>query len=561
MLRLAYVWLICFSALAHAGVGVVRFANEGEIVFDGTRVVKAAGVRGCGGVIVLEEGLWKVGDQILMVSAGKETDLGKIYTRGENSAASPIHPQGSRTLEVEAASDQQWRLAGEQAWHQGSAKVVACDGVHRLEWRDGEQVASKLLVMSNNTLLEAKLPVRKKVEVPIAPGGAGMWITGPARDSGPQLSDVAVLRDTNGKVLAWQRLGGAAFVPPGAKIREDIPLVALDNNSEVATPEDLMPKVPPSGASKAFNGWEIVSINNRDYVTAESIRNFYNPVYGFTTFRIQGTHFWLGSSKLILKAQIGSQEMLINNIKLILSFPVAEYNGKVLFSRLDLCKLIDPVLYPSHIQNAEFFDTVVVDVGHGGHDDGAHGAHGLEKDFALQMATSLRAALVKRGFKVVMTRTTDVFVSDAERVKMANQTAKSIFISIQFNSSGNTTMTGIETLALTPQSASDNSTGAFNADGLIGNQHDSGNIALATAVHASVISRFKFVDLGIKRSQLTVLTGCKRPGIVFKGGFISNDTECQLVASDTYRQQVSSAIGDAVLNYRKALESAMEKGR
>ncbi len=310
----------------------------------------------------------------------------------------------------------------------------------------------------------------------------------------------------------------------------------------------------------ANGGWEIVKIGGRDYVTAESIRNFYNPVYGFTTFRTQGTHFWLGSSKLILKAQIGSQEMLINNIKFILSFPVAEYNGKVLFSRLDLCKLIDPVLYPSHIQNAEFFDTVVVDAGHGGHDAGARGVYGYEKDFALKMAMSVRAALMQRGFKVILTRATDTFITLSGRVAIANQTPKSIFLSFHFNSGG-AAATGIETWALTPQSAAATISrgGGFNINGVTGNKQDSANIALATAVHANVISRFKFVDRGIKRAQWSVLTGCKRPGILFEGGFVTNGAECQLVASETYRQQVSAAIGDAVMTYRKALESAMVK--
>lgn len=323
-------------------------------------------------------------------------------------------------------------------------------------------------------------------------------------------------------------------------------------------------KTPSAEASKsvevlpANGGWEIVKIGGRDYVTAESIRNFYNPVYGFTTFRIQGTHFWLGSSKLILKAQIGSQEMLINNIKFILSFPVAEHNGKVLFSRLDLCKLIDPVLYPSHIQNAEFFDTVVVDAGHGGHDAGARGVYGYEKDFALKMSMAVRAALIQRGFKVILTRSTDTFITLGGRVAIANQTPKSIFLSFHFNSGG-AAATGIETWALTPQSAAATISrgGGYNVNGVTGNKQDSANIALATAVHASVISRFKFVDRGIKRAQWSVLTGCKRPGILFEGGFVTNGAECQLVASETYRQQVSAAIGDAVLNYRKALESAM----
>lgn len=333
----------------------------------------------------------------------------------------------------------------------------------------------------------------------------------------------------------------------------------FNNDNDDSTPSSARPEVvaplPSSGG-----GWDIVKIGGRDYVTAESIRNFYNPLYGFTRFGLQGNHFWLGSSKLVLKAQIGSQEMLINNIKFILSFPVQSSNGKVLFSRLDLCKLIDPVLCPSHIQNPEAFDTVVLDAGHGGHDAGARGVYGYEKDFALKMAMTVRTALMQRGFKVIMTRANDTFLTLGGRVAIANQTPNSIFISLHFNSGG-AAASGIETWALTPQSAAATISrgGGFNVNGVTGNKQDSANIALATAVHANVISRFKFVDRGIKRAQWSVLTGCKRPGILFEGGFVTNAKECLLVASDTYRQQVSAAIGDAVVNYRKALSTAMAK--
>lgn len=327
-----------------------------------------------------------------------------------------------------------------------------------------------------------------------------------------------------------------------------------DAKPSEARPEAVAP-LPASGG-----GWDIVKVGGRDYVTADSIRNFYNPLYGFTTFRLQGNHFWLGSSKLILKAQVGSQELLINNIKFILSFPVQSSNGKVLFSRLDLCKLIDPVLCPSHIQNPEYFDTVVLDAGHGGHDAGARGVYGHEKDFALKMAMMVRTALMQRGFKVIMTRANDTFLTLGGRVAIANQTPKSIFISLHFNSGG-AAASGIETWALTPQSAAATISrgGGYNVNGVTGNKQDSANIALATAVHANVISRFKFVDRGIKRAQWSVLTGCKRPGILFEGGFVTNAKECLLVASDSYRQQVSAAIGDAVMNYRKALSTAMAK--
>jgi len=351
--------------------------------------------------------------------------------------------------------------------------------------------------------------------------------------------------------------------PSSPEPAKDVTSTAKRGEGEFKPDDDGKPsslRSEPITVLPANGGWEVVKIGGRDYITADSIRNFYNPLYGFTTFRLQGNHFWLGSSKLILKAQVGSQEMLINNIKFILSFPVQSHNGKVLFSRLDLCKLIDPVLCPSHIQNAEYFDTVVLDAGHGGHDAGARGVYGYEKDFALKMAMTVRTALMQRGFKVILTRANDTFLTLGGRVAIANQTPNSIFISLHFNSGGSAA-SGIETWALTPQSAAATISrgGGYNVNGVTGNKQDSANIALATAVHANVISRFKFVDRGIKRAQWSVLTGCKRPGILFEGGFVSNAKECLLVASDAYRQQVSAAIGDAVVNYRKALETAMAK--
>lgn len=323
------------------------------------------------------------------------------------------------------------------------------------------------------------------------------------------------------------------------------------------TPEASAPSQPLPVNTKN-TGWQIVKINGRDYVTGESIHGFYR----FSSYKVDGKHVWLRSNNLILKATLGSQEMLINNIKFILSFPVQESGGRALFSRLDLCKLIDPVLRPTYITDAEPFDTIVVDAGHGGHDVGARGVYGYEKDFALKMSYAVRDALQKKGFRVILSRPNDSFVTLGGRVAIANATPRSIFISLHFNSGGSAA-SGIETFALTPQgsAASLERGGGFNAYGLTGNSHDSANIALATAVHAMVISRFKFVDRGIKRAQWSVLTGCKRPGILFEGGFVTNGNECRLIASDTYRASVAGAIADAVVNYRTALRGAMTKQR
>ncbi len=299
--------------------------------------------------------------------------------------------------------------------------------------------------------------------------------------------------------------------------------------------------------------WKIVKINGREYVTGQSIQLFYR----FSTHKVEGKHVWFRNPNLIIKTQLGSQEMLVNNIKFILSYPVLSHDGKALFSRLDLCKLIEPVIRPSYIGAGSLFDTVVLDAGHGGHDVGAKGVYGYEKNYALALVLVTKAALQKRGFKVVLTRGNDTYPSLSSRVALANRTPNSIFISIHFNSGGSAA-SGIETFALTPQGSASSLArgGGFSNTARNGNEFDSENIALATAVHAQVVSRFKLIDRGIKRARWSVLSSCQRPGILFEGGFVTNARECQLIASDKYRVALAEALGDAVVNYRRALAPA-----
>ncbi|HEY1081966.1 MAG TPA: N-acetylmuramoyl-L-alanine amidase [Prosthecobacter sp.] len=338
-----------------------------------------------------------------------------------------------------------------------------------------------------------------------------------------------------------------------------------DHKAVTPSAPEIVTKLPSN------SGWQIVKVGGRDYITGESLHQFYR----FSSYKVDGKHVWLRSNNLIMKASIGSQELLINNIKFILSYPVLESGGRALFSRLDLCKLIDPIVRPQYINDSNYFDTVVIDAGHGGHDAGARGVYGFEKDFALSIAQQLRESLTRRGFKVLLTRDTDRFITLSGRAAIANATPNSIYISIHLNSGGSAA-SGIETFALTPAgaSASLERGGGYNS-GLTGNQHDSCNIALATAVHASVLSavngspqgitlagqRFSMIDRGVKRAQWTVLSGCKRPGILFEAGFVTNPKEGALIGSKSYQKFMAECIALGVMNYRKALSSTVTKSR
>ncbi|WP_075087811.1 N-acetylmuramoyl-L-alanine amidase family protein [Verrucomicrobium spinosum] len=308
--------------------------------------------------------------------------------------------------------------------------------------------------------------------------------------------------------------------------------------------------------SRDMAGWELIRYQERDYVSAASIHRFYR----FNELKENGNSVWFTSPVLIMKGTKGSHELLINNIKFVMSYPMVELNGKSCISRLDLCKLIDPVLRPSYIGKGSTFDTVIIDPGHGGHDSGAKGIYGYEKDYALKLAYTLKGILEKQGLRVMLTRTNDTFISLGGRVAYANKVPNSIYVSLHFNSGGSSA-TGIETFALSPQGSA-SVYGSNSSDGYAfrGNQRDSENIALATAIHASVVSHFKLVDRGVKRARWHVLRGLERPGVLFEGGFVTNATDARLIAADNFRSELATTIAQAVMNYRRALQPGKRPG-
>lgn len=297
--------------------------------------------------------------------------------------------------------------------------------------------------------------------------------------------------------------------------------------------------------------WNIITINGREYVTASNVANFYK----IERLEKKGQTRTFRHPSLIMEWTIGAQTIYVNRIKFNLSLNIAEYKGQALISTVDLAKLIDPVVRPSFIKKPIDFDTVVIDPGHGGHDTGAKGRQGFEKDYNLDLSLRLKTALEQRGFRTVMTRSTDVFIPLGGRVSMANAQKRAIFISIHHNSTGGRTAAGVETYALAPQgTASTNSpSGSGWSSTLNGNIRDAENIALATAVHAHVIHDLKPIDRGIKRARFNVLRGINKPAILYEGGFLTNPTEAARIHDPAYRQRTADSIANAVVKFKHAV--------
>jgi N-acetylmuramoyl-L-alanine amidase len=293
----------------------------------------------------------------------------------------------------------------------------------------------------------------------------------------------------------------------------------------------------------------IIKHNDRDYVTAANIKDFYR----FNSLSIKNGTLKFLSPKIEMEIRSGSDALYINRILFRLSYPVAHKDRNYLFSRIDLDKLINPVLRPSYIKSAKRFRSVVIDPGHGGSDPGSKSKYGNEKDFNLKLANLLKRDLERRGFRVRMTRSGDTFPTLRDRVIFANRIDDAIFISLHFNAYNNSSAKGIETYALSPKDTGTHNSRGVKGNVLTGNARDAENIALATAIHASLLKKTRAEDRGIKRDRFTVLADINKPAVLVEGGFLSNPEEARRIASPSYLALLSTGIADAVVTYRNAL--------
>lgn len=357
--------------------------------------------------------------------------------------------------------------------------------------------------------------------------------------------------------LGYAGVAGALFLPliPAAAQKLPAPGAATSTLGSVS---QIVSKIPSTVVSQptpllplvakpdVFRAWNLVSIDGREYVPLQDVASFYE----FT--RITATPQVINLSKpdKILQGSSDARYIFINNLRFALAAPILKRNGSFLISRRDLAKTIDPVLRPWRINGAPV-RTVVLDAGHGGNDNGTWSPLGSEKTFTLDVVNRAAVLLRRHGFPVVLTRDSDVYVPLAERVRKANQYGDAIFISVHFNAGP---ARGIETYCLAPQGVPSTDNRAAITDLLVnpGNALDAGNVALATAVHGSLLKRLKLPDRGVRRARFHVLRDVLIPAVLVEGGYLSGG-DARSIASPLYREALAQGITEAVRRYALAV--------
>ena len=301
--------------------------------------------------------------------------------------------------------------------------------------------------------------------------------------------------------------------------------------------------------------WQVIKINGRDFLSIDNIAKF----YGFRNPTTNGKSIKLTSDTNELEFHLDSREMLVNGVRNWLSFPVSTHDGKVVVSRIDLAKTLEPQLRPNMIKDLGRVQTIVLDPGHGGFDKGAISGYGYEKDYALDVARLLRPMLQAKGFRVVMTRESDVFVPLEVRAQIANATHNSVFVSLHFNATDHDPVaTGFEIYSLTPRGAPSTyedwlTQMSINVQN--GTEADAASVELSSCIYHSLIGHIGEFDRGMKRARFAVLRLTKIPAVLVEGGFLTERGESRLIAKPEWRKRLADAISTGIDSFRTLAES------
>ncbi len=231
---------------------------------------------------------------------------------------------------------------------------------------------------------------------------------------------------------------------------------------------------------------------------------------------------------------------------------------------------------------------IILDPGHGGHDAGAIGLKGKEKNINLGVALKVGALIEKNmpDVKVKFTRKTDVFIGLKERTDFAHKNNGDLFVSIHANSiskkaKNRTTIKGASTYVLGLARSQQNLEIAKRENSVIMLEDDYNtkyegfdpnspesyiifetmqdayrdqSIAFAGLVQDEMSAVAGRVDRGVRQNIFYVLARTSMPSVLIELDFICNPKQEQFMLSEKGQQQMAQAIYNAFASYKASYE-------
>ena len=219
--------------------------------------------------------------------------------------------------------------------------------------------------------------------------------------------------------------------------------------------------------------------------------------------------------------------------------------------------------------------TVVLDPGHGGAEEGAKGPDGLlEKDAMLALTRTVQDVLVRRGYRVVTTRSSDADVGLEDRAASANAAKADVFVSLHANASRTPTAHGTEVFYLSldasdraaallaesenragnaPAASAEKNAAVRDLDlilwDLAQNQHLAASARLAEIIQGDFNRLLGVTTRGVKQAPFRVLIGVNAPAVLVEVAFITNPDEERRLGSEEFRRQTAETLAGSLDNF------------
>lgn len=293
-----------------------------------------------------------------------------------------------------------------------------------------------------------------------------------------------------------------------------------------------------------------VTFFKRQYISLYSIANVYK-------FRVtaRGGRVYMNGRHHKFSFTPEKMNSSFNGVQMTLCHALYKKNGVYYVSKLDYDTMLLPLIN-RRMMRRHRVRTVYLDPGHGGKDVGAEGRYYYEKSLTLKLASKVRSLLIKKGFKVIMSRRSDAFISLKNRVAIANRHKADIMVSIHFNSAANKKVYGLETYCMTPAGASSSNASKIDYKRYPGNSYDKNNFALAYLMQRAMLSYSRALDRGVKHARFLVIKEAEMPAVLVECGFLSNPQSERIIGTDRYLNQIAGGIAHSIINYKRAAESA-----
>ena len=207
---------------------------------------------------------------------------------------------------------------------------------------------------------------------------------------------------------------------------------------------------------------------------------------------------------------------------------------------------------PSRAEQAPAKYLVVIDPAHGGADRGVElSGKESEKDITLKIALALQKELqIDRNVRVQLTRTSDVAMSIAERIKIIRASGAGVFISLHINAGFGKKATGYEVYFPGFKAAASNKNSASEiVSDMAKNKHLNDSVALAQVMRRNLQNVFPRKDRDLRDAPIALLEGLSLPAVVVEIGFATNLEDKKTLVDENGRKMIAQALGKSIKEF------------